>query len=147
MCKVTKRKWHGKFNATKLVLKIDMRKKNLITFFTPEEKIVNLRRSTRVFKLFFNKLQLGFQCSCTIGWKVSIFGVFLVRIQSECGKIQTRKTPNMDTFHIVKALWDIQKTRQSVWSSLTFPIILLEILSCKSLFGLMPLRLPSYIFK
>ena len=75
MCKVTKRKWHGKFNATKLVLKIDMRKKNLITFFTPEEKIVNLRWSTRVSKLFFNKLQLGFQCSCTIGWKASIFGV------------------------------------------------------------------------
>ena len=34
-------------------------------------------------------------------WKVSVFGVFLVRIQSECGKIQTRKIPNMDTFHPV----------------------------------------------
>ena len=46
-------------------------------------------------------------------WKVSVFGVLLVRtfphlaeyshsvslrIQSECGKIRTRKTPNKDTF-------------------------------------------------
>ena len=34
--------------------------------------------------------------------KVSVFGVFLVRIQPECGKIETRKTPNIDTFHVVK---------------------------------------------
>ena len=27
-----------------------------------------------------------------------------LRIQSECGKIRTRKTPNMDTFHAVVAL-------------------------------------------
>ena len=33
--------------------------------------------------------------------EVSIFGVFLVRIQSECGKIRTRKTPNTDIFHAV----------------------------------------------
>ena len=31
--------------------------------------------------------------------KVSIFGVFLVRIQSKYGKIRTRKTPNTDTFY------------------------------------------------
>ena len=36
-------------------------------------------------------------------WKVSIFGVFLVLIQSECGKIRTRKTPNMDPFHAVSS--------------------------------------------
>ena len=30
---------------------------------------------------------------------MSIFGVFQVRIQSECGKIRTRKSPNTDTFH------------------------------------------------
>ena len=30
--------------------------------------------------------------------KKAIFGVFSVRIQSECGKIRTRKTPNTDTF-------------------------------------------------
>ena len=31
------------------------------------------------------------------------FGVILVRIQSECGKIGTRITPNTDTFHAVSA--------------------------------------------
>ena len=31
-------------------------------------------------------------------WKMSVFGVFLVRIQSECGKIRTRKTPITGTF-------------------------------------------------
>ena len=34
-------------------------------------------------------------------WKVSIFAVILARIQSECGKIRTRITPNTDTFHAV----------------------------------------------
>ena len=34
-------------------------------------------------------------------WEVSTFGVFLVRIQSKSGKIRTKKTPNMDTFHAV----------------------------------------------
>ena len=34
-------------------------------------------------------------------WKVSVFGVILVCIQSKCGKIQTRKTPNTGTFHAV----------------------------------------------
>ena len=34
--------------------------------------------------------------------KVSVFEVILVRIQSECGKIRTRITPIMDTFHAVQ---------------------------------------------
>ena len=34
-------------------------------------------------------------------WKVSVFGVFLVRIQPKCGKIRTRKTPNTNTIHAV----------------------------------------------
>ena len=46
-------------------------------------------------------------------WKVFVFGILLVRIfriwteygeihiQSKCGKIRTRKTPNTDTFHAV----------------------------------------------
>ena len=56
-------------------------------------------------------------------WKVSVFGVFLVRIfqhldwisvfrysislhiQSECGKIRTRKIPNTDTFHAVQSAY------------------------------------------
>ena len=33
--------------------------------------------------------------------KVSVFEVILVRIQSECGKIRTRITPNTDTFYAV----------------------------------------------
>ena len=32
-------------------------------------------------------------------WKLSIFGVFLVRVQSEFKKTQTRKTPNAETFY------------------------------------------------
>ena len=34
-------------------------------------------------------------------WIVSVFGDFLVRIQSECRKVRARKTPNTDTFHAV----------------------------------------------
>ena len=34
-------------------------------------------------------------------WKVSVFRVILVRIQSESGKIQTRITPNTDTLRSV----------------------------------------------
>ena len=34
-------------------------------------------------------------------WKVSVFGVFLVRFQSECGKMQIRKTLNTGTFQAV----------------------------------------------
>ena len=33
--------------------------------------------------------------------KKPVFGVFLVRIQSKCGKIRTRKIPNADTTHAV----------------------------------------------
>ena len=38
--------------------------------------------------------------------KVYVFGVILVRIQSECEKIRTRKTPITVTFHAVKSLID-----------------------------------------
>ena len=34
-------------------------------------------------------------------WKVFVFRVSLVRIQSKCEEIRTRKTPNMNTFHAV----------------------------------------------
>ena len=36
---------------------------------------------------------------------MSLFGVVLVRIQSECGKMWTRITPNTDTFHVVIVLF------------------------------------------
>ena len=35
--------------------------------------------------------------------KVPVFVVFLVRIQSKCEKILTRKTPNRDNFHALFA--------------------------------------------
>ena len=34
---------------------------------------------------------------------MTLFRVILVRIQSECGKLQTRITPNTDTFHAILA--------------------------------------------
>ena len=34
-------------------------------------------------------------------YKISVFGVILVRTQSECGKIWTIITPNTDNFHAV----------------------------------------------
>ena len=33
--------------------------------------------------------------------KMSVFGVYLVRIQSECRQVRTRKTPNTNTIHAV----------------------------------------------
>ena len=40
-------------------------------------------------------------CGTYTVWKTSLFGVILVRIQSECRKIWTRITPNTDTFYPV----------------------------------------------
>ena len=40
--------------------------------------------------------------------KVSVSAVILVRIQSECRKIQTRKIPNKDTFHAVRVCFATQ---------------------------------------
>ena len=55
--------------------------------------------------------------------KASVFGVILVRIQSKCGKIRTRITPNMDTlWHFVFTLfatsWKLSKC--GVFSGLYF---------------------------
>ena len=46
----------------------------------------------------WNAVQLGLSIDTITAAKESVFGVFLVRIQSEWEKIQTRKNPNMDTF-------------------------------------------------
>ena len=61
--------------------------------------------------------KLRFLLRSITAWKVSKYGVFSVpyfpafrlnterlRIQSECGKIRTRKTPYFDTFHAVQLL-------------------------------------------
>ena len=70
------------------------------------------------FMSSFRKISLNrTKLKNSTGWKVSVFRIFLVRIQSECGKIQTRKTPNMETFYAVsgyeaktfeKFLWMIE---------------------------------------
>ena len=54
-------------------------------------------------KIFFFFFQMSTQTKLTliIAWKVSVFGVILVRIQSEWEKIRTRITPNTDTFYAV----------------------------------------------
>ena len=39
-----------------------------------------------------------------IAQKVSVLGVFLVRIHSKCGKIRTRKTPNKDVIYVIHAV-------------------------------------------
>ena len=46
---------------------------------------------------------------------MSVFEVILVRIQSECGKIRTRITPNTDTFYGVMLLVYNDKTLRSKW--------------------------------
>ena len=38
-------------------------------------------------------------------WKMSVFGVYLVFIQSECRQVPTRKTPNTNTIHAVSRRW------------------------------------------
>ena len=55
---------------------------------------------------------------------MSVFGVFLVRYQSECEKTRTRITSNTDTFHSVKnihlLIFEKKKTEtknESLWES------------------------------
>ena len=73
-------------------------------------------------------------------WKVSVFGVILVRIfphsdwkterfsvsfriQPECGKIRARITPNTGTFYAVKIIWE-NNAKSSKWLCWYFFIIL-----------------------
>ena len=56
--------------------------------------------------------------------KYFLFGIFLVRIQSECKKIQTRKSPNTDTSRSINLIWSNKNysikfyvsTIKSIWS-------------------------------
>ena len=54
---------------------------------------------------FYSKASLNTESTCpsllSSGKLLFLFGVILVRIQSECGKMRTRITPNTDTFHAV----------------------------------------------
>ena len=85
------------------------------------EKLILFRKDEYFQKyiLRINVLNLLRYFKICTAWKVFVFRVILVRIfphsdwirrdrysvslriQYECGKIRTRKTPNMDTFHIV----------------------------------------------
>ena len=47
-------------------------------------------------------------------WKMSVFGVILVRIQSECVKIRTRKTPNTVNFYAVRGVNNCKKEKRFV---------------------------------
>ena len=84
--------------------------------FEPYFDYLIMQQKTKIFYIFilFNTCSSDFSkwwkliivefCVHAIkvtAWKVSVFGVFLVRIQSECGKIRTRKTPNIYTFFAV----------------------------------------------
>ena len=49
-------------------------------------------------KLVLKTVENSWKQNLTTAWKVSIFGVILVRIQSKCGKIRTRITPEYGHF-------------------------------------------------
>ena len=87
------------------------------------------------------RIKLIFSLFTFSAWKVSAFGVSLVRIfsafglntekygvslriQSECGKIRTRKTPNTDTFHAVIGLAFSFRLNSFSYSILTLPNLL-----------------------
>ena len=50
--------------------------------------------------------------------KVSIFGVTLIRIQTKCGKMRTRITPNTDTFYAVNGYF----SNLEIWSPMFLKI-------------------------
>ena len=61
---------------------------------------------------------------------MSVFGVILVRIQSEGGKIRTRITTNKDTFHAVFALVAFCFKTEGVF--VTEALLLFSLKFCKS---------------
>ena len=68
--------------------------------------ILILNKSLFIGKVFLMTGKELFYCMLRIykgvtAWKVSLFGVYLVRIQFEFGKIRARKTPNKDISHAV----------------------------------------------
>ena len=71
------------------VMKLNLKNKSFKAFCKTEIYIV--WRSATQFPQNYLKQKTA--------WKVSAFGVFLVRFQSRCGKVRTRKTPNTDTFY------------------------------------------------
>ena len=60
-------------------------------------------------------------------WKVSIFGVFLVCIWSEFGKIWTKKSANTDTIYVVISVWSQSTSAKVVQQKVLeyFPLLAL----------------------
>ena len=52
----------------------------------------------------FTEAKVSLSWNSYTAWKVSVFGVLLVRIFPHLDWIRTRKTPNRDIFHAVKLL-------------------------------------------
>ena len=81
----------------------------------------------------YDKINTLFKFECIVlfksntAWKVSVFGVILARIQSECGKIQTRITPNMDTLY---AVLDMFYEVCLFWFCTSFSVKLPSIIAC-----------------
>ena len=48
-------------------------------------------------------------------WKMFVFGIFLLSIQTECGKMRSRKASNTDTFYAVELLNSITFCNITTW--------------------------------
>ena len=68
-----------------------------------QKQLLEFSSSSSILLDFFS-----FQTLCT-AYKESVFGVVLIRIQSECGKMRTRITPNTDSFYAVSRHIKIKK--------------------------------------
>ena len=98
------------------------------------------QKKLRIWTLFSQWQRFPWTCVIWIipklntAWKVSKYGFFSgpyfpalglnteryfvvsLRIQSECRKIRTRKTPYLDTFHTVKSLYnDVKNSHCILW--------------------------------
>ena len=79
---------------------------NVVSCFWNKQKLLNLALRKKCLYSEFSGPDFS-----TFGQNAERYQVSL-RIQSECGKTQTRKTPNMETFY---AVWNIKKWKPD-WS-------------------------------
>ena len=95
-------------------------------------------------EMHLKKLQIDMHCVKSVrilsfsGVYFPAFGLTL-RIHSECGKIRTRKTPNMDTFHVVK-IFKVGKFQENILGKykthvklISFCSFVTEKLKCKEI--------------
>ena len=86
--------WNPSGHSTKLnVIKQINKLRRAILWAALREKSVRIRSSSGPY---FPAFELN-----TERYEESL------RIQSECGKIRARKTPNTDTFHVVWFIWEV----------------------------------------